>query len=58
VVQRKITTILPNSRFELIPDAGHVVYLERPDLFFGKLREFFARVSDRVDPNRVPPSRD
>ena len=42
-VQRKITTILPNSRFEVIPDAGHVVYLERPDIYFGKLREFFAR---------------
>ena len=47
-VQRKITTILPNSRFELIPDSGHVVYLEHPDVFFGILREFFARASDRV----------
>ena len=33
-VQRKIVSILPNSRFELIPDAGHVVYLEQPDRFF------------------------
>ena len=41
-VQRKIASVLPNSRFELIPDAGHVAYLERPDLFFGKLRELFA----------------
>jgi pimeloyl-ACP methyl ester carboxylesterase len=33
-VQRKITTILPNSRFELIESSGHVVYLEQPDRFF------------------------
>lgn len=39
-VQRKITSILPNSRFELIPGAGHVVYLEQPDRFFGLMRAF------------------
>ena len=41
-VQRKIASILPNSRFELITDAGHVAYLERPDVFFGMLRKLFA----------------
>lgn len=38
-VQRKIAALLPNARFELIPDAGHVAYLEQPDRFFGLLRE-------------------
>lgn len=38
-VQKKITTILPNSRFELIEDSGHVVYLEQPDRFFGLMLE-------------------
>jgi len=38
-VQKKITTILPNSRFELIENSGHVVYLEQPDRFFGLVRE-------------------
>ena len=33
-VQKKITTILPNSRFELIENSGHVVYLEQADRFF------------------------
>jgi pimeloyl-ACP methyl ester carboxylesterase len=33
-VQKKITAILPNSRFELIADSGHVVYLEQPARFF------------------------
>jgi pimeloyl-ACP methyl ester carboxylesterase len=33
-VQKKITMILPNSRFELIADSGHVVYLEQPARFF------------------------
>ena len=41
-VQSKIASILPDSRFEVIPDTGHVVYIERPDVYFGKLREFFA----------------
>jgi pimeloyl-ACP methyl ester carboxylesterase len=45
-VQRKIAAILPNSRFELVPDAGHVVYLEQPDLFFGLIREHFASKAD------------
>lgn len=39
-VQKKICTILPNSRFELIEDSGHVVYLEKPEIFFGNLRRF------------------
>ena len=42
-VQRKIAATLPNSRFELVPDSGHVVYLERPDVFFPLIRELFAR---------------
>ncbi len=37
-VQRKICGILPRSRFELVPDSGHVVYLERPEVFFGNIR--------------------
>jgi 3-oxoadipate enol-lactonase len=33
--QKKILDIVPNSRWLEIPGAGHVVYLESPDLFFG-----------------------
>jgi pimeloyl-ACP methyl ester carboxylesterase len=39
-VQRKIAGILPNSRYEEVPGSGHVVYLERPDLFWDRLRRF------------------
>jgi pimeloyl-ACP methyl ester carboxylesterase len=39
-VQRKLTTILPATRFELVPDCGHVVYIEKPELFFGNLLRF------------------
>jgi 3-oxoadipate enol-lactonase len=42
-VQRKIASILPNARFELIGDAGHVAYLEQPERFFGSLRDLFSR---------------
>ncbi len=38
-VQSKIASILPNSRFELIADSGHVVYLEQCDAFFGMMRQ-------------------
>ncbi len=39
-VQKKIVSILPNSRFELIEDSGHVVYLEQPERFWGLLLPF------------------
>ncbi len=38
-VQRKIASILPNSRFEVIRDCGHVAYIEQPEVFFGMMRE-------------------
>ena len=38
--QKKMLDIFPSSRWELIPDAGHVVYLERPDVFFPTLKAF------------------
>lgn len=39
--QAKLADIFPNSRYELVPEAGHVVYLERRELFFPRLRRFF-----------------
>ena len=36
-VQQKLAGVLPNSRFEVVAGSGHVVYLEKPDLFFGNL---------------------
>ena len=38
--QKKICDILPNSRWMELEGAGHVVYLERPDVFFPVLRAF------------------
>jgi pimeloyl-ACP methyl ester carboxylesterase len=39
-VQRKLCDILPNVRFELVADSGHVVYIEKPAVFFGNLKRF------------------
>ena len=39
-VQKKLTCILPVVRFEPVEDSGHVVYLEKPDVFFGNLLAF------------------
>jgi pimeloyl-ACP methyl ester carboxylesterase len=39
--QKKIIDVIPDSRWLEIPGAGHVVYLEKPDPFFGTLRRFF-----------------
>lgn len=39
-VQRKLAAILPNARFELVADSGHVVYVEKPEIFFGHLKQF------------------
>jgi pimeloyl-ACP methyl ester carboxylesterase len=44
-VQKKLCSILPNTRFELVEDCGHVVYLERPEIFFGKLKQLMRRKS-------------
>lgn len=38
--QKKMLEVFPNSRWLLVPEAGHVVYLERPDLFFPALKAF------------------
>ncbi len=40
-VQRKIERIVLHARYEEIEGSGHVVYLERPDLFWPRLRRFF-----------------
>ncbi|MFZ0256503.1 MAG: alpha/beta hydrolase [Gammaproteobacteria bacterium] len=39
-IQQKIGNILPHARWQGIADAGHVVYLEKPDVFFGNLKAF------------------
>ena len=44
-MQRKITDLLPETRFELLEGSGHVVYLERKDEFFPILRAFLAAKS-------------
>ena len=40
-VQRKIADILPDTRFELVENSGHVVYLEQREVFFDMLTRFF-----------------
>ena len=39
-VQEKLCGILPHVRYELVAGSGHVVYLEKPALFFGNLKRF------------------
>ncbi|MDH3254176.1 MAG: alpha/beta hydrolase [Acidobacteriota bacterium] len=38
--QKKLLDVFPDIRFELIEDAGHVVYLERKDDFFPLFKAF------------------
>jgi YD repeat-containing protein len=38
--QRKMLDVFANSRWLLIPECGHVAYLERPDVFFPTLEAF------------------
>jgi len=46
-VQRKICDILPDSRYFPVEGSGHVVYLERPDVFWPTLLAFTAARSTR-----------
>jgi len=39
--QRKLLDILPNSRQIMVPESGHLTYLERPDLFWPAVKAFF-----------------
>ena len=41
-VQKKIAGILPNSRFEVIADSGHVVYLGAGGDFMAAFGEWLA----------------
>jgi 3-oxoadipate enol-lactonase len=41
--QSKMVGILPNSRQIMIPECGHMTYMERPDLFWPTLRIFFEK---------------
>jgi pimeloyl-ACP methyl ester carboxylesterase len=43
--QRKLLDILPNCRQLMLPECGHMTYMERPDLFWPTLRQFFAAKS-------------
>jgi 3-oxoadipate enol-lactonase len=43
--QAKLVSILPNSRQIMLPECGHMTYMERPDIFWPTLRKFFAAKS-------------
>ena len=47
--QRKLLDILPNARQIMVPDSGHLTYLERPDIFWPAAKAFFAAKSTRFD---------
>lgn len=34
---------IPGSELLIVPDAGHMTYIERPDIYFPAVRAFFAR---------------
>jgi pimeloyl-ACP methyl ester carboxylesterase len=38
--QRRIPTVIPHAVYEEIPGAGHVVYLEKPEVFWPRVRAF------------------
>ena len=49
--QEKLLDIFPDTRYELVEGAGHVVYLEQKDLFFPMLKAFMrAKATDFVMP--------
>jgi len=43
--QAKMVDILPNSRLIMVPECGHMTYMERPDFFWPTLRKFLAAKS-------------
>jgi pimeloyl-ACP methyl ester carboxylesterase len=43
--QVKLLDIIPHSRQILLPECGHLTYLERPDIFWPTVKRFFAAKS-------------
>jgi len=43
--QGKLVDILPNSRQIMVPDSGHLTYLERPDIFWPTVKRFIDQKS-------------
>ncbi|MCB9135565.1 MAG: alpha/beta hydrolase [Anaerolineales bacterium] len=43
--QAKLLDILPSARQIMLPECGHMTYMERPDLFWPVLRKFFVEKS-------------
>ena len=39
--QKRISGVIPHAIYEEIPGAGHVVYLEKPEVFWPRARRFF-----------------
>jgi pimeloyl-ACP methyl ester carboxylesterase len=39
---RAFAEALPNSSFEVLPDAGHNAHIEQPDAFLGVVERFIA----------------
>ena len=39
---REIAKLLPNARFELLKERGHCANVEEPEMFAGKIQEFFS----------------
>jgi pimeloyl-ACP methyl ester carboxylesterase len=40
--QRKIRSVIPHAVYEEIAGAGHVVYLEKPEVFWPRVRRFLS----------------
>ncbi len=47
--QKKMLDVFPDIRFELVEGAGHVLYLERKDVFFPMLRAFMKAKSTEFE---------
>ncbi len=45
--QRKILSVIPHADYEEIPGSGHVVYLEKPEIFWPRVRRAFAEAETR-----------
>lgn len=51
--QVKLLGIIPNSRQILLPECGHMTYMEYPDIFWPLVKQFFAAKTVGVDVSSV-----
>jgi len=49
---------IPGSKLVVLPESGHMTFVDQPRMFVGAVQSFLSDASDRRNQNREEPNRD